>query len=57
MNYTLLTANGSIKQFYVKSVADLYQSLYGGVVFTSQILDQSTIPLDNSAGCDILATY
>jgi len=57
MNYTLLTANGSIKQFYVKSVADLYQSLYGGVVFTSQILDQSTIPLDNSADCDILATY
>jgi len=57
MNYTLLTANGSIQQFYVKSVADLYQSLYGGVVFTSQILDQSTIPLDNSADCDILATY
>jgi len=57
MNYTLLTANGSIKQFYVKSVAELYQQIYGGVVFTSQILEQSTIPLDNSAGCDILATY
>jgi len=50
MNYTLLTANGSIKQFYVKSVADLYQSLYGGVVFTSQVLDMV-------ADCDILATY
>ena len=51
MKYTLLTANGSIQQFYVKSVADLYQSLYGGVVFTSQILDQSyTVTLDNPAG-------
>lgn len=51
MPYTLLTANGSIKQFFVKSVADLYQSLYGGVVFTSQILDQSyTVSLDNPAG-------
>lgn len=41
MNYTLITANGSIKQFYVESVANLYQQLYGGVVFTQQILDES----------------
>lgn len=45
MTYTLLTANGSIKQFYVKSVADLYQRLYGGVVFSSQVLDIATEPV------------
>jgi hypothetical protein len=41
MKYTLITANGSIQQFYVKSVADLYCKLYGGVVFTQQILEES----------------
>lgn len=50
MKYTLLTANGSIKQFYVKSVADLYQRLYGGVVFSSQVLD-------TVAQSDTMATY
>ena len=50
MNYTLLTSEGRVMCFYVKSVADLYQSLYGGVVFSSQVLDMV-------AGCDILATY
>jgi hypothetical protein len=41
MKYTLITANGSIQQFYVKSVADLYCKLYGGVVITQQILVES----------------
>ena len=45
MKYTLITANGSIQQFYVKSVADLYQTIYGGVVFTQQILTET---VDNS---------
>lgn len=45
MQYTLLTANGSIMRFYVKGVADLYRNLYGGVVFTQQIL---TPEVDNS---------
>jgi hypothetical protein len=39
MSYTLITRNGSIMQFYVKSVAELYQSLNGGVVFTQQVLE------------------
>ena len=38
MQYTLITKTGKIMQFYVKSVAELYQSLNGGVVFTQQIL-------------------
>ena len=42
MNYTLITSQGKIMQFYIKSVADLYQSLNGGVVITQQILVDET---------------
>jgi hypothetical protein len=38
MEYTLITKQGKIMQFYVKAVAELYQSLNGGVVITQQIL-------------------
>ena len=38
MQYTLITNQGKIMQFYVKAVAELYQSLNGGVVITQQIL-------------------
>ena len=38
MQYTLITKQGKIMQFYVKSTAELYQTLKGGVVFTQQIL-------------------
>lgn len=43
MRYTLITKTGKIMQFYVKSVADLYQSLNGGVVITQQILVDETV--------------
>jgi hypothetical protein len=39
MTYTLLTSKGRLMRFYVESVATMYQRLYGGVVFTSQVLD------------------
>jgi hypothetical protein len=39
MNYTLITSQGRIMQFYVESVALLYQAKEGGVVFTQQILE------------------
>mgnify|MGYP000942704709 CR=1 FL=1 len=39
MQYTLITKSGKIMQFYVKEVADLYQSINGGVVFTQQVLE------------------
>ena len=42
MQYTLITKQGKIMQFYVKSVADLYQSINGGVVITQQILVDNT---------------
>ena len=38
MEYTLITKTGKVMTFYVKSVADLYQTLNGGVVITQQIL-------------------
>jgi len=40
MQYTLLTAQGKIMQFYVKAVAEMYQALNGGVVISQQILEQ-----------------
>lgn len=38
MQYTLITAQGKVMQFYIKSVAEMYQTINGGVVFTQQIL-------------------
>ena len=38
MTYTLITSKGTVMQFYIKAVADLYQSINGGVVITQQIL-------------------
>ena len=42
MEYTLITKQGKIMQFYVKAVAELYQALNGGVVITQQILVDET---------------
>lgn len=43
MQYTLLTKNGKIMQFFVKSVAEMYQTIYGGVVVTQQVLEVETV--------------
>lgn len=40
MEYTLITAQGKIMQFYVKAVAEMYQAINGGVVITQQILKE-----------------
>lgn len=50
MTYTLLTSKGRLMRFYVESVATMYQRLYGGVVFTQQVLDTVAQP-------DTMATY
>jgi hypothetical protein len=39
MQFTLITKNGKIMQFYLESVANLYRDLYGGVVFTQKVID------------------
>lgn len=48
MQYTLITAQGKIMQFYVLATAEMYQVLNGGVVFSQQILNTETvqIPVD-----------
>ena len=38
MKYTVITAKGKIYCFYVKDMAAMYQTLYGGVVITQQVL-------------------
>lgn len=45
MQFTLITKQGRIMQFFIKSVAELYQSLYGGVVVTQQILVKETVDI------------
>jgi hypothetical protein len=42
MKYTVITNQGKIKQFYIQSVAEMYRNLNGGVVFTQQILVDTT---------------
>ena len=42
MPYTLITSKGTIMQFYVKGVAELYRNINGGVVITQQILVDET---------------
>ena len=39
MKYTLITGNGKVLTFYIKSVAEQFQQAYGGVVFTQQVLE------------------
>jgi hypothetical protein len=47
MQYTLITKTGKVMQFYVKSVAEMYQALNGGVVITQQILaEEATQTVD-----------
>lgn len=44
MAYTLITGTGKIMQFYVQAVAELYCTVYGGVVISQQILDSVDFP-------------
>jgi hypothetical protein len=43
MKYTVITTQGKIKQFHIQSVAEMYVNLNGGVVFTQQILVDTTV--------------
>jgi hypothetical protein len=38
MQYTLITKSGQVMQFFVLATANLYQTIYGGVVVTPEIL-------------------
>lgn len=39
MQYTLITKNGRIMQFFILEVAELYQVLYGGVIVDNQVFE------------------
>jgi hypothetical protein len=43
MQYTLIAGNGKVYTFFLKSVAELYQQCYGGVVITPQVLSAQTV--------------
>ena len=38
MKYTLITKAGKVYTFYVQAVAELYQTINGGVLITADIL-------------------
>jgi hypothetical protein len=40
--FNLLTSTGKVLSFRVQACADLYQRAYGGVVFTQQVLDNTS---------------
>jgi hypothetical protein len=42
MKYTVITGQGKVQQFHILSVAEMYVNLNGGVVFTQQILVDTT---------------
>jgi hypothetical protein len=37
MNYTLITSTGKVQTFFIKATAELYQSIYGGIVVTREV--------------------
>ena len=39
MKYTLITSNGKVLTFFIKTVAEQFQQAYGGVDFTQQVLE------------------
>jgi hypothetical protein len=41
MRYTLITKDGKVMQFHNGSVAQTFKGLYGGVVFSQQILKEN----------------
>lgn len=42
MQYTLITGNGKVYTFYIRTVAETYQQAYGGVIVTADNLMEIT---------------
>jgi hypothetical protein len=40
--FNLITSTGRVLSFRVRACADLYQRAYGGVVFSQQVLDNTS---------------
>lgn len=43
MKYTLITSNGKVLTFFLQVVAEQFQTAYGGVVITQQVLETQEI--------------
>lgn len=41
MKFTLITPAGKIMQFYLRPVAELYQTIYGGQLIDDSILENT----------------
>jgi hypothetical protein len=51
MQYTLITKNGKILQFYIKAVAETYKQIYGGDIVTEDILIVTKASLVDKTRC------
>ena len=38
MNFTLINAQGKIRVFFIKAVAELYQQIEGGILVSGDVL-------------------
>ena len=41
MQYTLILPNGKLVQFYIRSVAEMYQTINGGTLVSEDILQEA----------------
>ena len=37
MEFTLITGKGKVYTFFIKAVAETYQQVYGGTIFTKEV--------------------
>jgi hypothetical protein len=43
MQYTLITAKGKVFTFFLSTLAETYQSAYGGVIISNDIDQETTV--------------
>lgn len=41
--HVLLTDDGKVRPFYIKGMAEMYQTIYGGTIFVESETEESTI--------------
>tara|TARA_R110000796_G_scaffold163657_1_gene280635 strand:+ start:340 stop:504 length:165 start_codon:yes stop_codon:yes gene_type:complete len=54
MNYTLITSKGTVQQFFILAVAELYQTINGGVIITAEVFGKKEV--DNAVVDAIINT-
>lgn len=51
MKYILITKNGTVMQFYIKAVAELYQTINGGTIVGTLPTEETIQCVKESAVC------